>query len=656
VKLRQQCSLVVSAVLFLSGALAVAAGPATASTTVPASAITNDQNASNGSLAFYDVAGTLITSGNDLNHLFTYAAASSSGRPGTNSAIAYFGFPDHMKADSTTWFENPATATTPFPDTAAPTPVRNLTTPVGAATGAGDADLASLLPKVTQDNTAGYDGILQVRVYDTGGGVARTAPFWASDIYYDAAAGTWQQVFPSSSVTVPGSPTGVTASAGDGQTTVSFTPPASSGGSAMTGYTVSSSPGGITATGTGSPISVTGLANGTSYTFTVHASNGVGFGAESAPSAPVTAGAPAAPTNVTAVAGDAEATVSFTISNTGGSTSGVLTYTVTSIPDGLTATGAGSPIKLTGLTNGRLYRFEVHAGNQFGTSPESTPSDAYMPTKPNDHGYPTGITARAGDMKAIVSFTVTNSGTVTTGPVSYTVTSQPGGITTEGANSPITITGLTNGTTYTFTATAIYADGARTTSSASNPVMPKAATATTLDPSRPSVPYGTKIRLTGRVTGVTGNVHVTLRIYRDHRAALDVTGIVAPNGAFSYVFTPSANATYRLMFPATTTQAGSASGSVRNVVTQKPLFDNITRSGRTLTITGRIAPAATGLLVTLGELRSTGFVRLASVRTLAGGRFLLRHTFTHGVHHLKLYVASSPYNAAGYSLVRDIRV
>jgi len=76
--------------------------------------------------------------------------------------------------------------------------------------------------------------------------------------------------------TVPSSPTAVSASAGDGYAVVSFTAPVTDGGSAVTGYTITSSPGGLTATGTASPITVTGLSNGTTYTFAVTANNSVG--------------------------------------------------------------------------------------------------------------------------------------------------------------------------------------------------------------------------------------------------------------------------------------------------------------------------------------------------------------------------------------------
>lgn len=87
---------------------------------------------------------------------------------------------------------------------------------------------------------------------------------------------------------VPGAPTIGTATAGDAQADVAFTAPASDGGSAITGYRATSTPGGITATGASSPITVTGLTNGTAYTFTVAAQNAVGYGAESASSNSVT--------------------------------------------------------------------------------------------------------------------------------------------------------------------------------------------------------------------------------------------------------------------------------------------------------------------------------------------------------------------------------
>ena len=117
---------------------------------------------------------------------------------------------------------------------------------------------------------------------------------------------------------VPNAPTAVSAVAGVNSASVSWTAPAGDGGSAITGYTVTSSPGGLTCL----PQSlvtlscdVTGLTNGTDYTFTVVAINAIGTSAASvasnsvSPTAPAsTTTAPATTTTVPAVTTTAPAT------------------------------------------------------------------------------------------------------------------------------------------------------------------------------------------------------------------------------------------------------------------------------------------------------------------------------------------------------------
>jgi hypothetical protein len=91
---------------------------------------------------------------------------------------------------------------------------------------------------------------------------------------------------------VPDAPTIGTATAGNATASVTFSAPADNGGSAITGFTVTSSPSGITGTGSSSPITVSGLSNGTAYTFTVTATNAIGTGAASSASNSVTPTAP----------------------------------------------------------------------------------------------------------------------------------------------------------------------------------------------------------------------------------------------------------------------------------------------------------------------------------------------------------------------------
>ena len=273
-------------------------------------------------------------------------------------------------------------------------------------------------------------------------------------------------VFGLISATAPGAPTNATATAGNAAASVSFTPPLSNGGSPITGYTVTSS-GGQHGSGTASPITVTGLTNGQSYTFTVVATNAVDDSAPSGASNAVTPSTvPGAPTNATATAGNAAASVSFTppLSNGGSPITG---YTVTS-SGGQHGSGTASPITVTGLTNGQSYTFTVVATNAVDDSAPSGASNAVTPsTVP---GAPTNATATAGNAAASVSFTppLSNGGSPITG---YTVTSS-GGQHGSGTASPITVTGLTNGQSYTFTVVATNAVDDSAPSGASNAVIP----------------------------------------------------------------------------------------------------------------------------------------------------------------------------------------
>lgn len=90
--------------------------------------------------------------------------------------------------------------------------------------------------------------------------------------------------------TLPEAPTIGTATAGIGDATVAFTAGELYGGTGS--FTATSSPSGITGTGSSSPITVSGLTNGVSYTFTVKVQTGAGTSAESASSNSVTPEAP----------------------------------------------------------------------------------------------------------------------------------------------------------------------------------------------------------------------------------------------------------------------------------------------------------------------------------------------------------------------------
>ena len=272
--------------------------------------------------------------------------------------------------------------------------------------------------------------------------------------------------FTSAAATAPDAPMNVTATAGNAHASVSFSPPAASGGSPISAYTVTSTPDGKTATGTASPITVTGLTNGTAYTFTVAATNGQGVGEASAPSNSVTPTSstvtvPGAPTGVTATAGNAKATVSFTAPADGGSP--ITSYTVTSSPGGKTATGSGSSIMVTGLTNGTVYTFTVKATNAVGTGPASAPSNSVTPTSSTAPLTITTTSLPAGHLHKSYSATIQATGGVS--PYSWTITSGalPPGLTLAASTSTTdTISGTpTRIGTFSFTVTV--ADSSSTT-------------------------------------------------------------------------------------------------------------------------------------------------------------------------------------------------
>ena len=109
----------------------------------------------------------------------------------------------------------------------------------------------------------------------------------AVNTYGASPASAMVTVTPRSAATAPTAPVSVTTTAGDTRVAVRWVTPASTGGSAITSYTVTSTPGGFTCTTSTNACVVTELTNGESYTFTVTATNAVGTSVASEPSAPV---------------------------------------------------------------------------------------------------------------------------------------------------------------------------------------------------------------------------------------------------------------------------------------------------------------------------------------------------------------------------------
>ncbi|MGO9876056.1 MAG: fibronectin type III domain-containing protein [Acidimicrobiia bacterium] len=205
--------------------------------------------------------------------------------------------------------------------------------------------------------------------------------------------GTSAMSAPSKPVTippgVPSAPLDPDALPGDRAVQLVWQPPAHDGGSVITNYTVTTTPGAHQITIPARPgaiptVTIHGLTNGTQYRFTVYATNALGHSVNSAASNPVTPyGPPGAPTGVHATEHDGRVVVSWTApANDNGDA--INQYRVTASPGGMIA-GIDAPhhsITIEDLTRGKEYTFTVVALNDAANGPASLPSNAVIVNDP----------------------------------------------------------------------------------------------------------------------------------------------------------------------------------------------------------------------------------------------------------------------------------
>ena len=217
--------------------------------------------------------------------------------------------------------------------------------------------------------------------------------FYTFTVIAENAAGDSPSSTPSNSVeatTVPDAPTNVNGTASNAQVALTWVAPVSDGGIPITGYTVTSSPL-VTTPAACSDVNAlgctfTGLTNGTTYTFTVVATNPNGDSVPSAPSNSLTpVGPPGPPRIVVGLPENTQIAVTWLAPlNDGGSP--ITGYTVTSspsVPAPIICTNTTDTACLfTGLTNGTPYTFTVTATNALGTGTPSTSSTAVAPAAP----------------------------------------------------------------------------------------------------------------------------------------------------------------------------------------------------------------------------------------------------------------------------------
>ena len=286
----------------------------------------------------------------------------------------------------------------------------------------------------------------------------------------------------------PAAPTSVTATPGNGQLVVTWVPQL---GATATGYQVQYSPDGgswLPSTPFQTPgnvltYSISGLTNGVPYFVRVQAVNGPltsGWTTSSTAVAPV--GLPGQVTGLSGTPGNSQVTLNWTAPPASPSAPvtgyrGQYSSNGGAVWSPFTITGTATTAVVSGLANGTGYIFQVQAFNAAGAGPWSASTPVITP--PGVPDAPTSVTATPGNGRATVSWTAPAS--PASPIIGYRVTSAPGGFTcTTSAVAPdvpatsCEVTGLSNGTAYSFSVTATNAFGVSPASDASAPVTPNA--------------------------------------------------------------------------------------------------------------------------------------------------------------------------------------
>ena len=267
----------------------------------------------------------------------------------------------------------------------------------------------------------------------------------------------------------PSAPRNLQASSSNGHITITWTLPASNGGSSITSYNIysGSSSGAesyLTTIGNITTFAQSGLTNGQIYYYQVAAVNSAGEGARSNEASAIPGGVPSAPQSLTATPGNTQVVLNWaTPANNGG-------YAITgyNIYQGTTSNGETLLANLgtvqtytsMSLTNGQIYYFKISAVNSVGEgapSSELASTPCVVPTPPQS------LTATAGNGQVVLSWVapVSNGGSPITHYRLYRGT-LPGGETIYAVLGVVLTfqdTGVTNGQTYYYEVSAVNAAG-----------------------------------------------------------------------------------------------------------------------------------------------------------------------------------------------------
>jgi hypothetical protein len=468
--------------------------------------------------------------------------------------------------------------------------------------------------RTATSNTGFADGYVDgqgIHLPATSVGVPVTVPSGSTGTSLDSYAGSlsgWASggttiTLPASSgflvqapATVPGTPTIGTADPGSTTATVRWTPPASDGGSPITGYLVRSyaaghttPSGSVTAAVDSTSAVVTGLTNGTSYRFDVAAVNAVGTSPASALSSSTTPQVSLAPLpqNVTADPGNTSATLAWTAPS---NTSGITGYRLRAYPGtsgkaarSVTVASGLTSAPVTGLVNGTAYTFTVASLYRASTGPESTRSTAVSPSLTSQTVSAPSLSTVAPASRAITAtWQPASDGSFGT-PSGYRVSAYLGSTTKVARSTTVagtatsgTLTGLANGTAYTIEVAVLYASGTGPASARSAAVIPAAVV-----PGAPTIGSASSGKAGGAITAtahwsaptanggsaITGYQVIASHVAADGSVLAATTSAVQPGGARSLAMTLPVTGQYFFTVVAINAVGTSAPSAASNTVT-----------------------------------------------------------------------------------------
>jgi fibronectin type 3 domain-containing protein len=457
-------------------------------------------------------------------------------------------------------------------------------------------------------------------------------------------------VTPTPPVVAPPAPAGLQASAGDAQVSLTWT--AVDGATSYNVYRSTSAGSQGTKVGASATTQYVDdtVVNGSTYFYVVTADNAAGEGAASAQTPAVTpvpaATVPPAPTNVAAVAGDSQVTVTWTAAAEATSYS---VYRSTSAGSLGTKVGASSTTTYTDSTaaNGVTYFYAVTAINAVGEGTASGQTSGVTPSVPVvAPGAPSGVNALAGDALVTLSWTAVPTAT------SYdvyrsTVQGTQGAFLATTSTASYSDTAVVNGTTYYYVVKAANSAGPGPASVQSGPATPQAPLA------RPPAPTG--------VNAVAGDARVTVtwaaaaraasyNIYRSttkgvqgtkvsSTGSLTYTDLAVVNGTTYYYVVTAVNAAGES--PASTQSAG-ATPTVPLAAPPAPGGVNVTAGNAQVAVTWSAAARATSYNVYRSTTQGVQGTKITSTGSLT-------YTDLAVVNGTTYYYVVTAVNAAGES-------